>query len=79
VQAYARAREQIASAEVTPTLAEPNRGVLTALRRTQAGYKALASAARREKQEAYSRARSEVSAGEKAVQRALARLDSSGG
>jgi Protein kinase domain len=79
VQAYARAREQVASAEVTPTLAEPHRGVVTALRRTQAAYKDLSSAARRESRGAYSRARGEVSAGEKALERALARLDNSGG
>ena len=71
--------DKVASAEVSPQLAERNKAILAALRRTQGAYTDLATAARREKQAAYRQAGAEVSAGEKALQRALARLDSSGG
>ncbi len=76
--AYRRAASTLADTEVSPTDRTANRALTAALERTRAGYARAADAARAGDADAYAAAGKSISAGERALDRALARLEQLG-
>ena len=70
-KSYAQARGQLAGLTVSPAVAKAAADVRAALKKTENAYSDLASAAKASKTSAYNKARSDVGAGQKALQAAL--------
>ena len=70
-KSYAQARGQLAGLTVSPAVAKAAADVRAALKKTENAYSDLASAAKASKTSAYNKARSDVSAGQKALEAAL--------
>ena len=73
--AYRRAASSLASTEVSPADRTANLALVAGLERTRLGYARAAEAARAGDADAYAAAGKSVSAGERALGRALARLE----
>ena len=73
--AYGRADRSLRGLSISPAVRGANNSLRAALAKTQAAYGRLAAAAGRGRRRGYNAAREDVDAGERAVQRALRRVD----
>ena len=72
---YRKARQSLQGLSVSPAVLPASESVLRALKRTESAYGRLAAAARRGSKAGYAAAKSDVKAGESALQRALKQVD----